>query len=113
MLARRYTFSLVVAVCAMFSGLFVSPTLRVQGNVVSAGQRTPMDRSPWESDVPSDGNCVRGRTECRWGGDCVKRRNKCLNCIQDYKWSDEMNTCYRCGDGESLKRDPSGKFICQ
>jgi hypothetical protein len=74
---------------------------------------SPFTSSPSIADVPADGQCVRGRFECRWGGDCVKVDEKCYNCIEDYRWSSGMETCYSCGEGQNLVETPNGEWRCQ
>jgi hypothetical protein len=74
---------------------------------------SPSTFSPSIADVPDDGDCKPGRFECRWGGDCRKIGDKCYNCIKDYHWSDGMNTCYSCGEGQQLVQTPNGEWRCQ
>jgi hypothetical protein len=74
---------------------------------------SPFTRSPSIADLPDDGYCKPGRFECRWGGDCVKKGDQCYNCIEDYHWSDGMNSCYSCGKGQQLVQNPNGEWRCQ
>ncbi|HEX6161459.1 MAG TPA: hypothetical protein VF111_14885 [Thermoanaerobaculia bacterium] len=77
-----------------------------------AADFSPFTSTPSETDVPKDGECRKGRFECRWGGSCVKRGSKCYSCIDGYQWSDELGSCYKCGEGQSLV-NVNGEWRCQ
>jgi hypothetical protein len=79
-------------------------------DVYAQNDFTPTTFSPAEHDVPSDGMCVKGRAECRWGGDCSKVGGKCYSCIENQHYRQGLG-CYTCPQGYSLL-NRNGHWVC-
>jgi hypothetical protein len=62
---------------------------------VLASDAEPITRSPIVTDADSKGQCRKGTSQCRWGGDCVEKQNKCYNCRRGQKFSHKIG-CYEC-----------------
>jgi hypothetical protein len=76
-----------------------------------AADFSPFTFSPTVSDAPDDGKCIKGRFECRWGGDCAQRGDKCYSCTDGYTFHDDLG-CYKCGDGQSLILNENNEWRC-
>jgi hypothetical protein len=73
----------------------------------------PFTNSPSIDDRPAYG-CVHkdGALACRWGGECVEKDGMCYSCIDEYKWSDLLGTCYSCPNNTSLECSSENKCKC-
>ncbi len=60
-----------------------------------ASDAEPITRKPVITDADSKGQCRKGTSQCRWGGDCVEKQNKCYNCRKGMKFSHRIG-CYEC-----------------
>lgn len=109
---RRLLASLAMASVVVLVAIAVTRAISADAaGTAAAYESSPYTSSPSESDVPSDGRCVKGRSECRWGGDCAQRGNKCYSCIDGLKYQDGLG-CYSCIQGTSLVRKPDGRWVC-
>lgn len=60
-----------------------------------ASDAEPITRKPVITDADDKGQCRKGTSQCRWGGDCVEKQNKCYNCRKGMKFSHRIG-CYEC-----------------
>ena len=77
---------------------------------------SPHTSSPDVADIPAgQTSCHKadGYLMCRWGGDCVQKGNQCYSCIEGYHWSEELGSCYSCGQGQSLQKAENGQMVCR
>ena len=75
---------------------------------------TPFTFSPDVVDIQPGEECQKeaGRLKCRWDGQCAKVGNKCMSCIGGFNYSQEMGTCWSCGQGTSLTKE-NGNWVCK
>lgn len=61
----------------------------------AASDAQPHTYSPLIEDVDAKGQCRKGTSQCRMGGDCVERNNKCYSCRRGQKFNHKIG-CYEC-----------------
>lgn len=49
---------------------------------------------------------------CRWDGDCADLGESCASCTSGLTYSFELEKCYSCVEGTTLRQEENGEWIC-
>lgn len=74
------------------------------GAGVAISDTSPLTSDPESIAVAPDETCQLEpeKLKCRWAGECVRRQDSCLSCMEGYSYSDQLGTCYSCSEGSTL-----------
>lgn len=82
-------------------------------SAVALADFTPITFTPSEYDVDRNGECRPGTAQCRFSGACVKRGDRCYNCIQGQNYNEQVG-CYSCPVGTTLQqRESDHMWVCR